>query len=117
MSRSVETIEREIRIAHDRIQGQETLIKALKNELEKARNSIKPEDIVPGAKFYQKRKLFTAVKTVIQYGDSGLFSLLGVDRSEFKLGAEAYGHIIPHRAGPAELAMWLVRDGWTKEPQ
>lgn len=98
------------------IQAIKADIISLREEL-RAALAIKPEDIVPGAKFYQKRKLFTAVKTVIQYGDSERFSLMGVDRNENKLGAEAYQRQIPHCKSAAEVAAWLAIDGWTKEPQ
>ncbi|MDF0504873.1 hypothetical protein POK33_29490 [Burkholderia cenocepacia] len=114
MTDKIALIERRIGNVENYIAHYAKRLELLKEELKKAR-TINPEDIVPGAKFYQKRKLYTAVKTVIQYGDSERFSLMGVDRNEYKLGAEAYQWQIPHCKSAAEVAAWLVRDGWTKE--
>ncbi|MCA8110281.1 dynactin subunit 2 [Burkholderia cepacia] len=117
MTDKIAALQREIESIESEIANLQDAAKDRKEKLEAARK-IKPEDIVPGAKFYQKRRSHTAVKTVIQVGDDihkNLYALMGVDSNEFRLGGELF-HGIPYRNGAAEVAAWLAFGGWTKEP-
>lgn len=114
--RSITSIKTVITGVQQLIEHNQATLERLKAELKEAM-TIKPEDIVPGAQFYKKRPTYIAVKTVIQIGDDAFddqFSLMGVDRSSFRLGGEDF-HGIPYRKSAEEVAKWLVQCGWSKE--